>query len=104
MKPDAILVNVARGEVVQKQAVYDHLARSQRFAYATDVWWPATGGVESFSPDLPFLELPNFIGTPHASGPTAIISGAVAKGVVDNLTRYFQGKPLKNVVDRSEYQ
>jgi phosphoglycerate dehydrogenase-like enzyme len=103
MKPDATLVNVARGGVVQKEAVYDHLVRNPGFAYATDVWWPDGGGAESFSPDLPFLELGNFIGTPHASGPSAIISGNVGKGVVENLTRYFTGRPLKNVVDRSEY-
>ena len=103
MRRDAILVNVARGEVVQKQAIYDHLTRNRGFVYATDVWWPDGSGVESFSPELPFLELENFIGTPHASGPSAIISGTVAKGVVDNLRRYYEGKPLRNVVDRSEY-
>jgi phosphoglycerate dehydrogenase-like enzyme len=103
MRPEATLVNVARGEVVQKEAMYDHLAKNPKFAYATDVWWPDGEGVESFSPDLPFLELGNFIGTPHASGPSAIISGNVGKGVVENLTRYFTGRPLKNVVDRSEY-
>ena len=103
MRSDATLVNVARGEVVQKEAAYDHLVRNPRFVYATDVWWPDAEGVESFSPDLPFLELGNFIGTPHASGPSAIISGNVGKGVVENLSRYFKGRPLKNVVDRSEY-
>lgn len=103
MKPGATLVNVARGEVVQKEAIYDHLVKNPDFVYATDVWWPDGRGVETFSPDLPFLELENFIGTPHASGPSAIISGTVAKGVVENLTRYFKGRPLKNVVDRSEY-
>jgi phosphoglycerate dehydrogenase-like enzyme len=103
MRPEATLVNVARGEVVQKEDVYDHLAKNPKFAYATDVWWPDGEGVESFSPDLPFLELGNFIGTPHASGPSAIISGNVGKGVVENLTRYFTDRPLKNVVDRSEY-
>jgi phosphoglycerate dehydrogenase-like enzyme len=103
MRPNATLVNVARGEVVQKEAVYDHLVKNQGFVYATDVWWPDQEGVESFSPDLPFLELENFIGTPHASGPSAIITGRVGKGVVENLTRYFNGKPLMNVVDRSEY-
>jgi phosphoglycerate dehydrogenase-like enzyme len=103
MKPGGMLVNVARGEVVQKQAVYDHLVGHPEFAYATDVWWPDSEGVETFTPDLPFLELENFIGTPHASGPTAIVTGRVGKGVVENLTRYFKGLPLKNVVDRSEY-
>ena len=103
MRPGATLVNVARGEVVQKEAVYDHLVRNPGFVYATDVWWPDATSGESFSPDLPFLELDNFIGTPHASGPSAIITGSVAKGAIENLTRYFNGKPLKNVVDRSEY-
>lgn len=103
MKPNAAMVNVARGEVVQKEAMYDHLVKNRAFYYATDVWWPDREGVESFSPDLPFLELENFVGTPHASGPSAIISGTVGKGVVENLTRYFKGQPLKNVVDRSEY-
>jgi len=104
MKKDAILVNVARGEVVQKEAVFAHLKANPGFSYATDVWWPGGDGRETFAPDLPFNELPNFIGTPHASGPTAIITGTMAKGVVENFTRYFQGRPLKNVVDRSEYQ
>lgn len=103
MKPGGMLVNVARGEVVQEEAIYDHLVKNPRFVYATDVWWPDRQGAESFSPDLPLLELENFIGTPHASGPSAIISGTVGKGVVENLTRYFKGLPLKNVVDRSEY-
>jgi phosphoglycerate dehydrogenase-like enzyme len=103
MRPGATLVNVARGEVVQKEAVYDHLVRNPGFVYATDVWWPDGASGESFSPDLPFLELENFIGTPHASGPSAIITGSVAKGAIENLTRYFKGKSLKNVVDRSEY-
>ena len=103
MKPNAILVNVARGEVVQKAAMYERLVANKEFVYATDVWWPDKEGKETFSPDLPFLELENFIGTPHASGPSAIISGTVAKGVVENLTRYFKGLPLKNVVDRKEY-
>ena len=103
MRPAATLVNVARGEVVQKEAIYDHLVKNLGFVYATDVWWPDEQGAESFSPDLPFLKLENFIGTPHASGPSAIITGRVGKGIVDNLTSYFKGKPLKNVVDRSEY-
>ncbi len=103
MKADAILVNVARGQVVQERAVYDWLVNNPKSVYATDVWWPKDGGAESFSPDLPFLELDNFIGTPHASGPSALFTGSVAKGSIENLMRYFRGMPLKNVVDRSEY-
>ena len=103
MRPGSMIVNVARGEVVRKEAIYDHLVKNPGSVYATDVWWPDEQGVETFSPDMPFLELENFIGTPHCSGPSAIITGTVGKGVVENLTRYFEGRPLKNVVDRSEY-
>lgn len=103
MKRDAILVNVARGEVVQKEAVYEHLVKNPGFVFATDVWWPGKDGFESYSPDLPFLELKNFIGSPHASGPSAIVSGTVGKAAVENLSRYFQGRRVRNVVDRSEY-
>ncbi len=107
MRPEAILVNVARGGVVEERAVYDWLVKNPRSVYATDVWWPKDDGGgrgrESFSPDLPFLELDNFIGTPHASGPTALHTGSVAKGSIENLKRYFKGRPLRNVVDWSEY-
>ena len=103
MRRGATIVNVARGEVVQKEALYDHLVKNHECVYATDVWWPDGTNRESFSPDLPFLELENFIGTPHASGPSAIITGSVAKGAIDNLTRFYKGQPLKNVVDKSEY-
>jgi phosphoglycerate dehydrogenase-like enzyme len=102
MKGDAVIVNVARGEIVSMEDIYNHLVKNGGFVYATDVWW-LEGGTESFSPGLPFLELDNFIGTPHASGPSAIVSGSVVKGVVENLTRYFKGQPLKNVVKRAEY-
>ncbi|MDG7020347.1 MAG: hypothetical protein JRN23_00275 [Nitrososphaerota archaeon] len=103
MKWTATLVNVARGEVVQREAVYNHLVRNPSFFYATDVWWPGGDGAESFSPNLPFSQLDNFVGTPHASGPSAIVNGTVGNVVVENLLQYFRGGRLKNVVDRSEY-
>jgi phosphoglycerate dehydrogenase-like enzyme len=103
MRRDAMIVNVGRGEIVRKEDIYRHLVKNPGFRYATDVWWPDAEGLESLNPDLPFLELENFVGTPHASGPSAIISGNVVKGVVENLTRYFKGQSLKNVVNRSDY-
>jgi phosphoglycerate dehydrogenase-like enzyme len=103
MGEDVVLVNVGRGELVRMEDIYDHLVKNSRFVYATDVWWSLGGPTESFSPPLPFLELDNFIGTPHASGPSAITSGSVARGVIENLMRYFEGKPLRNVVNRAEY-
>ncbi len=103
MKRDAILVNVSRAEVVDQDAIYEHLTRNRSFVYATDVWW-TEGGRESYSPRLPLLKLENFIGTPHASGPSASVGGAPLRRAVANLLRFLKGEEPLNVVDRREYE
>src|SRR5207244_537571 len=71
MRKDGILVNVARGELVDEKAMYDHLVANPNFRYATDVWWYRENR-ESIKTDYPLLSLPNFIGTPHVSGPSGL--------------------------------
>src|SRR5207245_4053543 len=74
MRKDGILVNVARGELVDEKAMYDHLVANPNFRYATDVWWYRENR-ESLKTDYPFLSLPNFVGTPHVSGPSDLEAG-----------------------------
>jgi glycerate dehydrogenase len=102
MKRDAVLVNVARAELVDAQALYQHLVENKDFVYATDVWW-SEDGRESYSPELPFLELDNFIGTPHASGPSALVGGGPLRHALANVERFLRGEQPKNVVRRDEY-
>ena len=102
MKPDAILVNIARGELVDEKALYDHLVANPSFRYATDVWW-YRDSKESLKTDYPFLSLPNFIGTPHVSGPSGLATGKPAQFAVDNTLRFLRGLKPHNVVDRNEY-
>jgi phosphoglycerate dehydrogenase-like enzyme len=102
MKKDAILVNVARAEVVDQRAIYDHLVRERDFIYATDVWWMKDGR-ECYPPEMPFLGLRNFIGTPHVAGPSAVASGGPLRNSIDNLMRYAKGEQVRNVVDRADY-
>ena len=102
MKRDAILVNVARAEVVDQDALYRHLVAHKGFVYATDVWW-MMDGKEAYNPSLPFSKQGNFIGTPHASGPSAIAGRGPVRRAVSNLLRFLRGDELLNVVDRSEY-
>ena len=102
MKKDAILVNIARGELVDEAALYEHLKANPDFRYATDVWWYREGK-ESLQTAYPFFELSNFIGTPHASGPSGLATGKPVQFAVENVIRFLQGLRPKNIVNRSEY-
>ena len=102
MKKDATLVNIARGELVDETALYEHLKTNPDFRYATDVWWYREGR-ESLKTLHPFFELSNFIGTPHVSGPSGLATGKPAKFAVANVLRFLRGLKPKNLVDPAEY-
>ncbi|HVB96062.1 MAG TPA: 2-hydroxyacid dehydrogenase [Nitrososphaerales archaeon] len=102
MKNDAILVNVARAEIVDEEALYRHLVKNQQFTYATDVW-QIRRGKETYSSKFPLLKLPNFIGTPHVAGGSAALTGEPGKAAAENVVRYLRGEAPQNVVDPSEY-
>jgi len=102
MKRDAILVNVARAEIVDEEALYQHLVKYPGFTYATDVW-RLERGKETYSSRFPLLKLSNFIGTPHVAGGSSALTGEPGKAAVENLNRYLKGESPQNVVDPSEY-
>lgn len=102
MKPNAIVVNIARSEILDEEALYEHMVANPGFTYATDVWHEVSG-VDARSSEFSFLELDNFIGTPHVSGPSEMATGEPIRLAVDNLLRYLKGESPGNVVDASEY-
>jgi phosphoglycerate dehydrogenase-like enzyme len=102
MKKDAILVNIARGELVDETHLYEHLKANPDFRYATDVWWYREGR-ESLRTNHSFFELPNFIGTPHVSGPSGLATGKPVKFAVENVMRFLKGLKPRNIVNRAEY-
>ena len=102
MKTDAILVNIARGELVDETALFNHMKANPDFRYATDVWWYLEGR-ESLKTSNPFFDLPNFIGTPHVSGPSGLATGKPVKLAVENVVRFLRGVQPKNVVNSREY-
>src|SRR6266852_9665155 len=103
MKKDGILVNVARGELVDEKAMYEHLVANPNFRYATDVWWYRESR-ESLKTDYPFLSLPNFTGTPHVSGPSGLAQGWPVKLAVENTIRFLKGLGPRNIVNPEEYR
>jgi phosphoglycerate dehydrogenase-like enzyme len=100
MRPSALLVNIARGAIIDEDALYEALRDQRIGGAAIDVWWQYPTAVE---PDRrpsrhPFHELPNVIMTPHNSGWT---SGMVRRRwdeIAENIRRFAGGEQLINLV------
>ena len=103
MKPDAILVNVARAAIVDEDALYDHLRANRSFSAGIDAWWQEPHRSGSFTTRWPFLDLPNVVGSPHNSALTAGSLAAAARQAAENVARHLRGEPARHVVDRSDY-
>ena len=100
MKRSAFLINIARGAVVDEDAIYAALRDHSIGGAALDVWWqyPNAAEPERRPSRHPFHELPNVVMTPHCSGWT---EGMVARRwgeVAGNINRFVRGEPLENVV------
>jgi glycerate dehydrogenase len=103
MKPDAILVNVARGAIVDEDALYEHLRRNPAFAAGIDAWWQEPHWHGKFVTNRPFLELPNVLGSPHNSAITAGALAEAARRAAANVARHLRGERARHLVDRSDY-
>ena len=95
MRSDAILINIARGDVVDQDALVEALRAGTIAGAGLDVATP-----EPLPAESPLWELPNVILTPHVSGYLrGYFPGALAI-FADNLGRFVAGAPLHNVVDK----
>ncbi|KJC65230.1 2-hydroxyacid dehydrogenase [Agreia bicolorata] len=96
---DGLLVNVARGPVVEETALYDALSEGRIAGAAIDVWYRYPGSDGEGSPSaLPFDDLDNVLLTPHSSGVTADTFRGRALDIAENISRLANSEPLKNVV------
>ena len=103
MKPDAIVVNVARAAIVDERALYEHLRANPQFCAGIDTWWHEPGPHSRFHTGYPFLGLPNVIGSPHNSGIVAGVLQTAARMAAENVRRYLHGEPLTGLVRREDY-
>ena len=95
MKPGAILVNVARGPLVDEAALAAALASGRLDAAALDVT-----PQEPPAPASPLWTAPRLIITPHVGGQSGRRIDAMTEFFCDNLGRYLRGEALRNLVDK----
>jgi len=88
----ALVVNVARGPIIDAAALAGHLADG-RLRAALDVT-----DVEPLPADRPEWAMPNVLITPHVGGDTFVFAQRASRFVADQAERYVKGQPLANVV------
>jgi formate dehydrogenase len=91
MKQGAYLVNIARGAIVETDALVEALEEGHLGGYAGDVWYP-----EPAPPDHPWRNMPRHAMTPHVSGTTLEAQKRYAAGVRDSLTSFLEGTPIRD--------
>jgi glyoxylate/hydroxypyruvate reductase len=95
MKPGSVLVNVARGEIVDEDALYDALQRDHLRGAALDVY---VGEFER-KPAARLWQDERVLITPHISGGSDESRHGGIDVFCDNLRAYLKGRPLRNVID-----
>jgi glyoxylate reductase len=93
MKPTAILVNTARGPIVDQDALAAALREGRLGGAGLDVTDP-----EPLAPDHPLYETPNLVIVPHIGSATTTARAAMADRAVDNLLAALDGKPMPYAV------
>jgi formate dehydrogenase len=90
MKRGSYLVNIARGKLVDRDAVVRALRSGQLAGYAGDVWFP-----QPAPPDHPWRTMPYNGMTPHISGTSLSAQARYAAGTLEILQSFYEGTPIR---------
>ena len=94
MKREALLINTARGGLVDEAALYQALTSGQIAGAGLDVF-----AVEPPGDDNPLLHLDNVVATPHIAAGTADALANKMRAAFGNMQRVAEGQPPRNLVD-----
>lgn len=98
LAPDAILVNIARGELIDQQALYEHLKAHPEFKAGLESWWVEPIRHGRFALDYPLLDLPNVLACPHNSFDVPEWEELALTAALANAGRYLRGEPLTGLM------
>ena len=96
MKPGSVLINVARGRLVDETALLDALDSGPLRGVGLDVFH-----AEPLPPGHPFYAHPKVLMTPHVSATTRRFWDRETDLITDNVGRFVRGEPLRNLVDKT---
>jgi glyoxylate/hydroxypyruvate reductase A len=96
MRPGSVLVNIARGPVVDEEALVSALRTGHLGGACLDVF-----ATEPLPAGSPFWDLPNVIISPHSAATVAAENGLITDLFMDNIRRWMAGRPLRNLYDRT---
>ncbi|WP_305072404.1 hydroxyacid dehydrogenase [Propionivibrio sp.] len=98
MKKDAILINCARGGIIDEDALYRALKENRIHGAGTDVL-----AKEPFDTTSPLMSLDNFVLTPHMAGQTKEAAAGVATGAVEGVLAVIRGEKWPKVCNPEAY-
>jgi phosphoglycerate dehydrogenase-like enzyme len=96
MRPGSVLVNIARGPVVDEEALVSALRTGHLGGACLDVF-----ATEPLPAGSPFWDLPNVIISPHSAATVAAENSLITDLFMDNIRRWMAGRPLRNLYDRT---
>ncbi len=95
LRPGAVVVNVARGAVIEESALIEALGSGRLGGACLDVF-----ETEPLPSDSPLWAMPNVIVSPHSASTVADENRLLTDLFIDNIGRWLAGQPLRNVFDK----
>ncbi len=97
MKPNAILINVTRGPIVDLDSIIRALEQGKIAGAGLDVT-----PIEPLPADCPLWAMPNVMITPHTAGASQFRAGRNVRRFIANLRHYRAGEPLEGEIDKQK--